>query len=118
ANQAIKFGLAIAGKKVYGRKLLPELTRCLKCHAFDGGHMAADCPQEQDICGLCGEAHRTSECPIDNPENYSCANCKTKGHATWSRQCPIFVQKWDNFKRRNDKAKYIYYPTKDPLMWE
>jgi hypothetical protein len=118
ANQAIKFGLAIAGKKVYGRKLLPEPSRCLKCHAFDGGHMAADCPQEQDTCGSCGEAHRTSECPIDNPEDYACANCKTKGHAAWSRQCPIFVQKWDNFKRRNDEAKYIYYPTEDPLTWE
>ncbi|KAG2755642.1 hypothetical protein P692DRAFT_20844481 [Suillus brevipes Sb2] len=57
ANQAIKFGLIIKGKKVYGRKLIPEPTRCLKCHSFENAHMAAECPQEQETCGICREHH-------------------------------------------------------------
>ncbi|KAG2739811.1 hypothetical protein P692DRAFT_201661418, partial [Suillus brevipes Sb2] len=117
ANQAIKDGLVIAGKKVYGRKLLPEPTRCLKCHSFEGGHIAAECPQENDTCGTCGDQHRTTSCSVTDPSEHYCANCKTKGHAAWSRDCPIFKQKWDNNKKRNDDAKYIYFPTDDPLTW-
>ncbi|KIK37782.1 hypothetical protein CY34DRAFT_34822, partial [Suillus luteus UH-Slu-Lm8-n1] len=118
ANQAIKFGLSIAGKKVYGRKLLPEPTRCLKCQSFDGNHVAAECPQTHDTCGMCGEDHCTQNCETTEPESYSCANCKEKGQASWSRECPIFTQKWESHKRRNDEAKYIYFPTEDPLTWE
>ncbi|KIK34520.1 hypothetical protein CY34DRAFT_17663 [Suillus luteus UH-Slu-Lm8-n1] len=118
ANQAIFDGLVIAGKKVYGRKLLPVPTCCLKCHSFEGGHMAAECTQEHDTCGTCGEQHRTTSCSVNDPSDYYCANCKTKGHAAWSRECSIFKQKWDNNKKRNDDAKYIYFPTDDPLTWE
>ncbi|KAG2054170.1 hypothetical protein BDR06DRAFT_884870 [Suillus hirtellus] len=118
ANQALKFGLAIVGKKVYSRKLLPELTRCLKCQSFDGNHVAAECPQEQNTCGTCGELHRTQTCEVTDSALHACANCKEKGHAAWSRDCPIFNRKWETFKRKNDEAKYIYYPTDDPLTWE
>ncbi|KAG2055667.1 hypothetical protein BDR06DRAFT_824445, partial [Suillus hirtellus] len=117
ANQAIKFGLAIAGKKVYGRKLLQEPTRCLKCHSFDGSHIAAECPQEHDACRTCGKNHRTSNCSVEDPAEYQCANCKTKGHASWSRECPVFIQKWENYKKRNEEAKYTFFPTDDPLTW-
>ncbi|KAG2051730.1 hypothetical protein BDR06DRAFT_889374 [Suillus hirtellus] len=84
ANQIIRFGISIEGKKVYGRKLLPEPTRCLKCHVFNSGHIAADCPQEHDTCGTCGAEHRTASCTVDIQELYHCANCKVEGHASWS----------------------------------
>ncbi|KAG2153358.1 hypothetical protein DEU56DRAFT_726959 [Suillus clintonianus] len=58
ANQAIRFGLSVEGKKVYGRKLIQEPTRCLKCHSYEGTHVAATCPQEHDSCGTCNEQHR------------------------------------------------------------
>ncbi|KAG1736258.1 hypothetical protein EDD22DRAFT_959806 [Suillus occidentalis] len=103
ANQAIKFGLSIAGKK---------------CQSFDGNHVAAECPQTHDTCGTCGEEHHTQNCKMTKPESYSCANCKEKGHTSWSRECPIFTQKWESHKRRNDEAKHIYFPTEDPLTWE
>ncbi|KIK42493.1 hypothetical protein CY34DRAFT_12340 [Suillus luteus UH-Slu-Lm8-n1] len=48
----------------------------------------------------------------------SIARKKEKGHTSWSRECPIFTQKWESHKRRNDKAKYIYFPTEDPLTGE
>ncbi|KAG1812203.1 uncharacterized protein BJ212DRAFT_1247207, partial [Suillus subaureus] len=83
ANHTIKFGLSVASKRVYGQKLLPEPSRCLKCHSFDGSHMATDCPKDADICGTCGEQHRTATCKVDDPNNYHCANCEIKGHAAW-----------------------------------
>ncbi|KAG1798861.1 uncharacterized protein HD556DRAFT_1305722 [Suillus plorans] len=55
---------------------------------------------------------------MTEPTSYSCANCKEKGHAAWSRECPIFTQKWESHKKRNNEAKYIYFPTEDPLTWE
>ncbi|KAG2070545.1 hypothetical protein BDR04DRAFT_1018553 [Suillus decipiens] len=80
-NHAIKFRLLVASKRVYGCKLLPEPSRCLKCHSFNGNHMATDCPKDTDICGMCGEQHCTAMCKVDDPNNYHCTNCKIKGHA-------------------------------------
>lgn len=93
ANQAIRFGLTIEGRKVFGRKLIQEPTHCLKCHAIGGSHMAADCPQELNMCGTCGANHRTSTCGVDNPDLFFCVNCQTNNHAAWSRDCPTFIKK-------------------------
>ncbi|KAG2336072.1 hypothetical protein BDR05DRAFT_836434, partial [Suillus weaverae] len=117
ANQIIRHGIVLEGKKVYGRKLLPEPTRCLKCHTFDGGHIAMECQQEHDTCGTCGDKHRTAECEVNDVALYHCVNCKTSGHAAWSRECPTFTAKWEAYKLRNDEAQYIYFPTEDPLTW-
>ncbi|KAG2742526.1 hypothetical protein P692DRAFT_201670406, partial [Suillus brevipes Sb2] len=119
ANQIIRFGISIEGKKVYGRKLLPEPTRCLKCHVFNSGHIAADCPQEHDTCGTCGAEHRTASCAVNSKlrQLYHCANCKVEGHASWSRDCPIFIARWQTHRARNEEAKYKYFPTDDPLTW-
>ncbi|KAG2072434.1 hypothetical protein BDR04DRAFT_1013727, partial [Suillus decipiens] len=80
ANQVIKFGLTVEGKKVYGRKLIPEPIRCLKCHSLDGNHIAAACPQELKMCGTCGKVHRTSSCTITDQNSFHCKNCDVKGH--------------------------------------
>ncbi|KAG2108903.1 uncharacterized protein F5147DRAFT_531038, partial [Suillus discolor] len=117
ANQIIRFGLPIKGKKVYGRKLLTEPTRCLKCHTFNGGHIAMNCPNENDTCGTCGAEHRTATCKVDDPAFYHCINCKEDGHTSWSRECPVFTGKWNTQKARNDEARFIYFPTDDPLTW-
>ncbi|KAG1787597.1 uncharacterized protein HD556DRAFT_1217537, partial [Suillus plorans] len=117
ANQAIRFGLSVAGKKVYARKLITEPSRCLKCHSFDGSHMAKDCPQEEDTCGTCGGSHRTSTCTIKDQSNFYCVNCNVQGHATWSRDCPTFNAKWNTHKNRNAESTYRYYLTDDPLTW-
>ncbi|KAG1826722.1 uncharacterized protein BJ212DRAFT_1258211 [Suillus subaureus] len=84
ANQILQHGITIEGKKVYGRKLLPKPTRCLKCHTFDGGHIAAECQQEHNTCSMCGKKHHTVDCKIDNAAAYHCVNCKSNGHAAWS----------------------------------
>ncbi|KAG1794545.1 uncharacterized protein HD556DRAFT_1188813, partial [Suillus plorans] len=117
ANQILRFGISIEGKKVYGRKLLPEPMRCLKCQSYDVSHVAAECTQEHDTCGTCGAKHRTATCKVDDPNYYQCANCDCQGHASWSRECPTFVNKWENFKSRSEDAKYRYFPTDDPLTW-
>jgi len=118
ANHSIKFGLSIAGKKVYGRKLISEPSRCLKCHSFNGSHVAATCPDEVDTCGTCGESHRTAECKVVERELFFCVNCNAHGHGAWDRECPIFKQKSDAHKARNEESKYRFYPTNDPLTWE
>jgi gas vesicle protein len=118
ANQAIKFGLSVESKKVYGRKLIAEPTRCLKCHSLEGSHIATECPQEHDTCGTCGKEHRTATCQVTNPNDYHCKNCDVKGHASWNRECPSFKSKWEAHKRRNEDAKYRFYITEDPLTWE
>ncbi|KAG1807483.1 uncharacterized protein BJ212DRAFT_1281884, partial [Suillus subaureus] len=109
ANQAIRFSLTIEGRKVFGRKLIQEPTCCLKCHAIRGNHMAADCPQELDMC-------RT--CRVNNPELFFCINCQTNNHAAWSRDCPTFIRKWEVNQGQQEDAHYIYFPTNNPLTWD
>ncbi|KAG1722078.1 uncharacterized protein EDB91DRAFT_1064058 [Suillus paluster] len=118
ANQAIKFGLSVASKKVYGRKLIPEPTRCLKCHSFDSNHVVAEFPKEQDTCGTCGAQHWTAECRVDDPKFFYCSNCDIHGHTSWSREWPTFIRKWEAHKRRNEESKYRFFPTDDPLTRE
>jgi len=118
ANQTIKYGLSITGKKVYGRKLIPEPSRCLKCHSFDGAHVAANCPDEVDTCGTCGDAHRTAECTITDQELFFCSNCNSHGHGAWDRECPTFKQKQKVYMSRSEDSKYCFFPTEDPLTWE
>ncbi|KAG1888691.1 hypothetical protein F4604DRAFT_1519551, partial [Suillus subluteus] len=117
ANHGIKFGLSIASKKVYGRKLLPEPSRCLKCHLYDGSHMATECPNESDSCGTCSNNHCMTTCSTMDQNCYYCVNCKSKGHAAWSQECPTFLGKWEAHKKRNNESIYRYYPTEDPLTW-
>ncbi|KAG1820845.1 uncharacterized protein BJ212DRAFT_1265279 [Suillus subaureus] len=56
-NQILHFGISMEGKKVFGCKLLPEPTCCLKCQSFDGTHVAAECTQQHDMCGTCRAEH-------------------------------------------------------------
>ncbi|KAG1844474.1 hypothetical protein F4604DRAFT_1596142, partial [Suillus subluteus] len=109
ANHTIKFGLAVAGKKVYGRKLIQEPTRCLKCQSFNSTHVAAKCLQEHDTCGACGGQHRTATCTVTDQNRHCCKNCNVEGHAAWSCDCPMFMGKWDSLS-------YTTYPVTGPKI--
>ncbi|KAG1866163.1 hypothetical protein F4604DRAFT_1585593, partial [Suillus subluteus] len=66
---------------------------------FDSNHIATDCPKEHSTCGMCDEQHHTVSCKVEDPNNFHCANCDVKGHASWSQDCPTFLSKWDVFKK-------------------
>ncbi|KAG1808384.1 uncharacterized protein BJ212DRAFT_1215586, partial [Suillus subaureus] len=117
-NQILQFSILIEGKKVFRHKLLPEPTQCLKCQSYDRTHIAAECTQDHDTCGMCGMHHCTATCKVDNPNYYQCTNCDCQGHTSWSRDCPSFINKWESLKNRSKDSKYRYFPTDDPLTWE
>jgi hypothetical protein len=72
ANTLIRDGIYICGVKTYPRKLKTEPKQCMKCRKW--GHFAADCLEDKDACGNCGENHHTKECP-DSSRRY-CISCK------------------------------------------
>ncbi|KAH7916970.1 hypothetical protein BV22DRAFT_986658, partial [Leucogyrophana mollusca] len=117
ANQVIRQGMVVEGRKVQARKLMPEPTRCLKCHSLKGDHFAAQCPEDHDTCGTCGNEHRTSECDNQDPTNRFCVNCKEDGHAAWDRMCPTFLEATRKHHARTAETKYRYFPTADPATW-
>ena len=49
-NHLIEKGLYVEGKKVWGRKQVQELRRCLKCQCFVE-HKAAKCHSIHEVCG-------------------------------------------------------------------
>ncbi|KAG1832875.1 hypothetical protein DFJ58DRAFT_750333 [Suillus subalutaceus] len=100
ANQAIKHGLSIEGKKVYGRKLIQEPTR--NTTLAERVATNTERPPAQSLIR----------------PNTGARTAIVAGHAAWSRDCPMFISKWESYKNRNVDAKYRFFLTEDPLTWE
>jgi hypothetical protein len=71
--------------------------------------------REHDKCGNCTKGHRTSDC--STPLARVCVSCKTDDHASWSRECPTFIKKLNDFNDRNPENALQYIPTADPWTW-
>ena len=117
-NKALRDGITVAGKLVYGRKPQQEPWRCLKCQHISS-HFAAQCPQDGETCGTCGKAHTTRDCTERDTNNYWCVNCKLGGHASWDRMCPCFREESERLRHRDPESTYRFYPKEDvPWTWE
>ena len=83
------------------RSYVPEPLRCFKCQAY--GHVQKHCKRESELCGVCSQRHRTSECisALRNGESREacCPNCGGKHHV-WSRHCPERVRRMPHEARR------------------
>jgi hypothetical protein len=90
-----------------------EPTRCLKCQGWN--HFAKDCQEKDEKCGNCTQNHRTNDCPT--PSARCCVSCKTNNHASWSRECPVFIRKLNDFNDRNPENALQYIPTSEPWTW-
>lgn len=112
ANRAIVNGLYICNRKCHVEKTKKEPIRCLKCQGWN--HFAKDCIEGQDKCGNCAESHRTSSCQKNERK---CVSCGTNDHASWSRTCPTFLKKRDEFNSRNPDNSLQFFPTADPWSW-
>ncbi|KIJ25710.1 hypothetical protein M422DRAFT_193111, partial [Sphaerobolus stellatus SS14] len=99
-------GIVIRGKRVRARKMAREPCRCLKCQKVEANHIAVNCSSEKDICGTCGEEHRTAECKEIDPNKFKCVNCKTHGHASWGRECPAYQHAAHRLRQRDTEATY------------
>ena len=81
-----------------------HVKRCNKCQSF--GHYAAKCRVDTpDVCGYCGNGHKSSECSIkdESSNSHSCCNCaiagmKSDGHSTFSLKCPTYIIQQDKLK--------------------
>jgi len=116
ANEAIQNGVIISGKRCNVRKLDPEPRRCLNCQKHGTDHLAANCPSKT-ICGTCGGDHRTSQCFEENPAAHSCVNCRVRGHASWSRDCPEFTKR--RLSMQSGEARFKFYTLEnEDWTWE
>ncbi|KAG2342692.1 hypothetical protein BDR05DRAFT_886003, partial [Suillus weaverae] len=79
---------------------------CLKCQSCEELHVATECTQDHDTYRICGTDHCTATCKVDDTNYYQCANCDCQGHASWSRDCPSFINKWESFKNQSEDSKY------------
>jgi len=112
ANRAIANGLIICNRRCRIERSKREPTRCLKCQGWN--HFATDCNEEKDRCGNCAEQHRTISC-LTSKKN--CVSCNTNDHPSWSRSCPTFLRKLDEFNVRNPDNSLQFFPTADAWTW-
>ena len=113
ANRAIANGLMICNRRTHIEKIKKEPIRCLKCQGWN--HFAYECILNVDKCGNCAKEHRTSLCP--NPRQKYCISCDTDEHASWSRECPVFLRKVSECDRRNPENALQFIPTAEPWTW-
>ena len=107
ANVIIRDGLYICGTKAYPRKLKIEPKQCMKCRKW--GHFAAECLEDKDVCGNCGEDHQTKDC-LDKDRRY-CVSCKDITHASWDRGCPEFKRRVEKMDENHPENALMYFPT-------
>ena len=112
ANRAITNGLTICNRRCHVEKVKREPTRCLKCQGWN--HFAKDCNEEKNTCGSCAGEHRSSSCLVNERR---CVSCKTDDHASWSRSCPTFLRKTEEYNTRNPENSLQFFPTTDPWTW-
>ncbi|KAF8964627.1 hypothetical protein BDZ97DRAFT_1626166, partial [Flammula alnicola] len=117
ANRSIIAGLIICHRKVWVAKCKKELVRCMKCHGWN--HVAWECVAQTDTCGTCaGKEHWMKDCPDKKNKNkWRCVSCNTGGHASWSRECPVFKQKCEELDKRTPENHLPFFPAAEPWTW-
>ncbi|EIW85811.1 hypothetical protein CONPUDRAFT_37341, partial [Coniophora puteana RWD-64-598 SS2] len=107
ANALLRDGVVIDCVKYYPTKDRRDPMRCAKCQQW--GHLAAKCQSPTDVCGTCGDAHRTKSCP--QKEKRHCVSCKSGDHASWDRSCPEFIRHKEALHARFPEDDLPYFPT-------
>ncbi|KIM57127.1 hypothetical protein SCLCIDRAFT_131171, partial [Scleroderma citrinum Foug A] len=98
-------------------KLLPELTRCMKCQSF-GSHCTKECQSPWDTCRTCAREHCTKNCTVTTPDKHHCVNCKADRHAAWDCKCPTFINLSKCYHSHLPDVAYRYFPkSDDPATW-
>jgi hypothetical protein len=121
-NQAIQGGLIIEGKHITANKAIPDPSQCYGCQMYPKPlHFTRNCPHTNK-CGTCGAPepdHTTQTCLITDPEDQFCVSCDTKGHPSWARQCPTFIDEKQKTIAKTKSTNYRFFPIgNDPTTWE
>lgn len=84
-----------------------DIVRCYKCKGFN--HISSECKKEVETCLKCLENHKTSECKNETII-MKCINCIRannkfefkfdENHNTFSRLCPVYLNKLEVKKKR------------------
>ena len=109
ANKCIRDGIQVCALRVRPNRLKHEPMQCMKCRRW--GHFAHSCTAEADICGTCGEEHKTKECT--NRDKTYCVSCKNHTHASWNRDCPEFRRRCIQFDENFPENDLPYFPTEE-----
>jgi cell division septum initiation protein DivIVA len=120
ATRLIRNGTIMEGKILITRKKLIEPERCMKCQT--SGHKALRCRAKNDICALCADTHRTSECSADTKK---CTNCISENntskhdHHASDRACPVYLRQVELMRQRHPNNQYRFFPViSDPTTWD
>ena len=103
-------GFSFAIKR-YTQRNVRELLNYLKCHSWN--HLATECQEAHDTCGMCTQRHFTAECP--NLDKLFCVPCGRASHASWDRYCPVFQHKCSDMNVRVEENAMPNFPT--PETW-
>ncbi|KAG2050493.1 hypothetical protein BDR06DRAFT_866485, partial [Suillus hirtellus] len=107
ANNILRDGICIDNERINIRKDKKEPLCCAKCQKFN--HIAKNCSATQDVCGTCGDDHRTSTCHSYCTTH--CVNCRSQQHTSWNRNCPEFIKCCKDIDDKYPENRMPYFPT-------
>ena len=113
ANKMISGPVYGAGSRLAIHKDIRLPGVCNKCQRY--GHVARNCHENTDTCGICGEEHRTSTC--NNSQIRKCTPCGSTNHPTNSVDCPIYRQREQAMADKDPEAVSPFYLTSDIWTW-
>ena len=112
-NRVISSRFIICNKKCHAEHMKQEPIRCLRCQGWN--HLARECLAMISKCSNCMEHHTTEDC--NDPLKRRCMSCNMGGHASWSRECPTFLRKVEEYNLRNPNNLLPFFPTSEPWTW-
>lgn len=113
ANKILRDGIIISGQRHRTRKLEDDPRRCYKCQVIEPGHRAAECKNAEVCADCCSKNHTTAKCDRSRQQQ-KCASCTEAQlphqHASWSRECPIYIKHRNKLRDRLPENHLRYYP--------
>ena len=113
ANNLITGPAYVMGSRLSIQKDIRTPGVCNKCQRY--GHIARNCEETKDTCGLCGEEHRTSLCSSTNERK--CTPCGSNEHTTNHIDCPTYQQMEQAMIDKDPEAASPYFLTEESWTW-
>ncbi|KIN97232.1 hypothetical protein M404DRAFT_160919 [Pisolithus tinctorius Marx 270] len=109
ANHLLRDGFYWGLDRLCPYKDKREPIQCLKCQRT--GHLAKDCKQMEDMCGLCTLPHHVQGCT--SLTRVFCVNCQNDTHPSNNRQCPDFIRHCNTLHDCTLENRMPYFPTSE-----
>jgi hypothetical protein len=114
ANALLSGQIAIEEQLITVLKDIREPIRCNGCQEY--GHIRINCKNKAACAHCASNDHESTNCPPNQPAR--CHSCGPNSrHASYSRDCPEFINRSATLNARYPENMMPYFPTEEKWTW-